>query len=101
MHNAKIGGNTEIYNNKQVDKLNEELAKFIEEKDTEAVAAPEEPAAKPEENAEAPKKWDLTSWIINKCQYSNNDCRELSILGSLKDHQMFYSSDQNHLKMLY
>ena len=56
MHNAKIGGNTEIYNNKQVDKLNEELAKFIEEKETEVVAAKEEPAAKPEENAEAPAK---------------------------------------------
>ena len=32
IHNAKIGGNTEIYAKKQHDKMNEELTKLREEK---------------------------------------------------------------------
>ena len=59
MHNAKIGGNTEIYQKKQVDKLNEELTKFREEKEEKEVApaVAADPEAKPEEKAaEEPAK---------------------------------------------
>ena len=49
MHNAKFGGNTDIYQKLQQDKLNEELTKFREEKQKDEKVEPAEAAKNPEE----------------------------------------------------
>ena len=50
-HNAKTGGNTEIYNKRKQDNLNEELKKFMEAQPSDAAALNKKPSEKQAEDA--------------------------------------------------